>query len=138
MGGHLTHRTVKRPRQQRQYHGGACQRRKTKLAVDQQPQRRACRQRAVNRHPVPGHHFSGTRRSHQPHSPGQGAGQQLAFAKAEDQAPYHQQREFIRCIYWQQRRQQPGSPRQPAGKHALQRRAFCAVLIRQATGVAPG
>ena len=82
--GDLTHRAVKGPGQQRQGHGDPGQHGKTIARIDKQPQRCPRGQRAKYRHTVPGHHLAGACRPHQTHSPGQGAGQQLAFTKAQD------------------------------------------------------
>ena len=86
LAAHHRHRTdgaVERQRHQRQRRGHRAQQRKAAVLMQQQTERRAGRQRAVDRHAVPRHHQPGSLRAHQPQPPRQVAGKQQAFAKAE-------------------------------------------------------
>ncbi len=104
--------------------------------MDPQPQRRSCRQRAVNGHAVPGHDQPGTFRPHQPQPPGHIAGQQQTFAKAQQQTPHHQQREFSGGGQRQLGGEQIGRADQRDRQHALLGGDFRAVPVSAPAGEA--
>ncbi|MNH24222.1 hypothetical protein D3C79_841440 [compost metagenome] len=67
---------------QRQQQGRDAKRGKTPVLMQHQAYRRTGRQRAIDRHAGPGHDLAGTGGPHQAKTPGQGTGQQQAFAVA--------------------------------------------------------